>query len=77
MGKLTSMHKSVTMDLIRLNFVESEKKGNVIIVECIISTKVWMVLLGKCKQERSFSGFMIEGSNNISVVYGKKRRGGK
>ena len=70
------MHKSVTMDWIRRNVVESEKKENVIIRECIISTKVWMILLGMQTGE-VISGLMIEGSDKICVAYGKNCHGEK
>ena len=77
MGKLTLMHKSVTMDWIRRNFVESETKNKRDHQRMYYQYKSLDDIVRKMRTGEIISGFTIEESNKICVVYGKNRREGK
>ena len=77
MGTLTLMHKSVTMDWIKRNFVESEAKNKRDHRRMYYQYKSLDDITIKMRTGEVISGFMIKGSNKICVAYGKNRRGGK
>ena len=77
MGKLTLLQKSMTMDWIRRNFVESETKNKRDHWRMYYQYKSLDDIVRKMQTGEVISGFMIEGSDKICVVYGKDRCGGK
>ena len=76
-GKLTLMHKLVTMDWISGNFVESDTKNKRDHWRIHYQYKSLDDIVRKMRIREVISGFMIEGSNKICVSYGKNRRGKK